>query len=373
MEAFVLNTFAIVALCSAAVVLLVTLIYFGRLVYYNDNGSDKQSDTIAVSVIVVAKNELENLKKLIPVILNQSYSNFELVVVDDHSWDGTYDYLNSLKENEPKLQFVALDDFVEMKQGKKFALTLGIKRAKNPYLLLTDADCLPASDDWIKNIVNSFDNKEFVLGYSPYTSNKKWFMPIIAFETFWVAWQYFSMALLGAPYMGVGRNLAYKKEVFTRHSGFKSHLSIAYGDDDLFVQEAANSKNVNISLNPSAHVYTYPKESLELWLRQKKRHLSAGKMYKFRYKFILNFVWLIWPVYFATTISYFAMANYSYGVIIALILPLVLLWSFAIAISIKYKMYKSWWAFPLMLFIHQIFVYPLLGLYTLFAKKELKW
>ena len=166
--------------------------------------------------------------------------------------------------------------------NKKYALTLGIKSAKKDYLLFTDADCYPTSKNWITAMSSQFTmQKTIVLGYGGYEKIAGSFLnKIIRFETLLTAVQYFSWAKMGHPYMGIGRNLAYKKEVFFDVNGFISHIQVRSGDDDLFINEAANGRNTAISFAPESFTYSRPKTTFKDWFIQKRRHVATAKHYK---------------------------------------------------------------------------------------------
>ena len=156
-------------------------------------------------------------------------------------------------------------------------------------MLLTDADCTPATPNWIKEMVSSYTgNTEVVLGYGPYKKEKGLLNLLIRFDTFLVAVNYLSFALAGKPYMGVGRNLSYKKSLFIKNKGFISHYNIASGDDDLFISEVANKKNTAICIEPDSFVFSEPKKSLKQWIKQKRRHFTTGKKYKLPVQLLLG-------------------------------------------------------------------------------------
>jgi glycosyltransferase involved in cell wall biosynthesis len=257
-----------------------------------------------VSVIVCAWNELENLKELLPQLNNQSYETFEVIIVDDRSWDGTYDYLLTECAEYQKVRFLRIEETPDHLSSKKYALTLGIKSAKYDVVLLTDADCRPQSSFWIKEMAACMTaDKEIVLGFSPYFKAKGFLNNLIRYETFITALQYFSFALVGVPYMGVGRNLMYRKSLFLRNRGFARHTNIVGGDDDLFMNDVANSENTSICLNPDTFMYSVPKTTWQTWYRQKRRHLSVSKYYKLQNKILLGglattqiFSWLIFLI-----------------------------------------------------------------------------
>jgi len=181
------------------------------------------------------------------------------------------------------------DDEPDEMNGKKFALTLAIKAAKHDLLLLTDADCLPVSRSWITNMVGKCTpDKQFVLGYSQYEKKPGLLNSFIRFETLYTALQYLSLALAGKPYMGVGRNLAYRKDMFMKANGFYKHTTVTGGDDDLLVNRLATDENTTIAVGENANTTSIPKTTLKDWYRQKKRHLSVGKLYKFSDRLVLG-------------------------------------------------------------------------------------
>jgi len=242
-----------------------------------------------VSIVIAAKNELPNLQQFLPLWLEQDYPEFEVIITDDGSTDGTAEWMAPLVLENPKLKYVHLDaEYVKM-HGKKIALTLGFKAARYGHFLLTDADCKPGSKYWTRTMAAPFTRgAEVVLGYSPLHAGKGFLGRLIRFETLLTALNYLGFALAGKPYMGVGRNLAYKKELFYRHKGFSSHNHISGGDDDLFVNMAANSHNTKVVVDPQAHTLSVPHTRFTSWYKQKTRHYSVAKFYKPVHRFLLT-------------------------------------------------------------------------------------
>jgi glycosyltransferase involved in cell wall biosynthesis len=226
------------------------LVVYRKLAIFKSPDLESQLNS-PLSVIICAKNEVQNLKKNLSSILNQNYPNFEVIVVNDCSNDGTEWYLRDLSLDYKNLKIVTINDHPRFKHGKKFAVTMGIKAAQNENLVFTDADCFPESEHWLSLMQRNFDNQtDIVLGYSPYEIKGGFLNKFIRFETFYTAINYLSYALRGIPYMGVGRNLAYKKSLFFKGKGFASHMHILSGDDDLFVNQNANNFNTKIEIHP---------------------------------------------------------------------------------------------------------------------------
>ena len=249
---------------------------------------------IPVSVIVCAKNEAENVIKFIPILAEQNYPDYEIVLIDDASSDATLDVFEEFERKYNNIRLVKVANNEAFWGNKKFALTLGIKAAKKDYLLFTDADCYPDSKDWITAMSAQFTmHKTIVLGYSGYEKIKDSFLnKLIRFETLITAVQYFSWAKAGYPYMGIGRNLAYKKDEFFNVNGFINHMKIRSGDDDLFINEAANKSNTVICAIPDGFTYSKPKTTYKEWFTQKRRHVSTASFYKPFDKIQLTFFYL---------------------------------------------------------------------------------
>jgi len=293
-----LYVFSAVALINCAYYLLFSKFSFLKK-------SEKiASEKYPVSLIVCAKNEAENLQKFIPLWQKQNYPNFEIILINDASIDETLEVMEAFAENDSRIQIVNVKNNEAFWANKKYALTLGIKRAKNKRLIFTDADCYPASDEWLATMASKFsDKKQLILGYGPYEKQPGFLNKIIRFETMMTAVQYFSYAKAGNPYMGVGRNLAYTSTLYYENNGFMSHIKIPSGDDDLFVNEAATAENVEICVEPEAFTYSLPKKKKKKWLMQKKRHYSTAKLYKPKHRFLLGFYyifnllfWLLVPI-----------------------------------------------------------------------------
>lgn len=241
-----------------------------------------------VSIIICARNEGYNLEKNLPVILEQDYPDYEVIVVNDRSEDDTEEILKRFATKYPRLHVSEVRNEPMFTHGKKLALTLGIKAAENEWLLMTDADCVPAGKNWLSLMQRNFTKgKDIVLGYGGYKKRKGLLNMLIRYETAFTAMQYMGMAAAGKPYMGVGRNLAYRKSLFFSNKGFATHSNLYSGDDDLFVNETANSTNVAVEVHPESFTLSDPETSFKSWYIQKKRHLTTGPRYTFGTKFRL--------------------------------------------------------------------------------------
>lgn len=291
---------------------------------------------IPVSVIICAKNEAENLKAFLPSVIAQDYPDFEIVLINDASKDDTLEVMEHFSKAHSNIKIVNVKSIEAFWGNKKYALTLGIKAAKNDYLLFTDADCKPVSKQWIKKMSSHFSNKKsIVLGYGAYAKiNKSFLNKLIRFETLVTAINYFSFAKLGMPYMGVGRNLAYTRKEFFNANGFINHIKIRSGDDDLFVNQMATVRNTALCYTSGSFTKSTPKKTFDAWFKQKRRHVSTAKHYKLKHKVLLallyasNLLFWILSILLLTTL-------YNWKIVLALFLTRIILQYTVMGLSSK--------------------------------------
>lgn len=289
-------------------VVIINIIYYAFFFVFAFAKAKKAKSSYLppVSVIVCSKNEAENLRKNIPQWLAQKYHDFEIVLINDASRDDTKEVIEEFAEQHPSIVQVHVENNEAFWGSKKYALTLGIKKATYDHLLFTDADCTPASQYWIQEMAHHFvGKKELILGYGAYEKIKgSWLNKLIRFETVLTAMQYFSYAMVGRPYMGVGRNMAYTTHLFYEQRGFIDHMKVQSGDDDLFVNQAGTKENVAIHFNPDSFTISTPKKTFSEWYIQKRRHVSTASHYRFMDKFFLGLFYISQLLFFvlATTL-----------------------------------------------------------------------
>ncbi|AXO81358.1 glycosyltransferase [Olleya aquimaris] len=281
---------------SFATVVVIQVSYytviFGNFAF--SKHSKTTSETPPVSVIICAKNEAENIKNFLPSVLDQDYHNFEVVLINDSSKDDTLEVFEDFKSKYDNIKIVNVKNIEAFWGNKKYALSLGIKAATNDHLLFTDADCKPLSKHWIKEMSSSFtETNTIILGYGGYNKIKHSFLnKLIRFETLLTATQYFSYAKIGLPYMGVGRNLAYHRDEFFNVNGFIKHMKVRSGDDDLFINEVATSKNTVIQYKKNSFTVSVAKTNFKDWFKQKRRHVSTAKYYKTKHQLLLGLFYI---------------------------------------------------------------------------------
>ncbi len=279
---FVITALLLVWLIVLGVQLVYILFVFSRTAFHRRPAAESAAVSAPVTIVVCARNELENLTELLPLLNEQDYPTFEVLVMDDRSTDGTDRFLEHDITHLSQVRFIRIDREHEHITAKKYALTIALKKAIYPTVLLIDADCRPTSTNWLAQMAAPLANpaKAIVLGFSPYEHRPGFLNLLIRAETLFTAVQYMSLALAGRPYMGVGRNLAYRTKTFFDNRGFYTHKNVLGGDDDLFINEVATGRNTAVCLDPDAFTWSIPKETWAEWRVQKRRHLNVGQYYK---------------------------------------------------------------------------------------------
>ena len=345
--------------------------YFSRLAHFKGYQKAK-SQQHPVSMIICARDEASNLAKNLPGLLVQTYpSTHEVIVVNHNSQDETRYLLEEFRKTFKGLRIINLEQEAKGIPGKKYPLSMGIKEARHEVLLLTDADCVPASEHWLSLMQDGYDEQvEVVLGYGAYYKKPGLLNKLIRFETYFSALQYLSFALAGQPYMGVGRNLSYKKNLFLKNKGFSSINHLPGGDDDLFINKVANKNNTRIVIDPDAFTLSEPKRTWSHWFHQKTRHFTTAKYYRPMHKFLLGMQslsqFLFYPLFVLSLVFF------DWRITLAV---------FALRFfSQAYVMYKSmkrlgekdlfalWWLFDLWMFIYYCIFAP-----ALWKKPKKSW
>lgn len=347
------------------------MVFFRRISFYK-TGSKQKSQQHPVSVIVCARDEAANLAKNLPGILVQQYaSTREVIVVNHNSQDETKYLLDEFKKTFKDLHIVNLTQEAKGIPGKKYPLSIGIKESRHEIVLLTDADCVPSSEFWITKMQDGFDEgTEIVLGYGAYFKKPGLLNKLIRFETFHTALQYLSFARAGLPYMGAGRNLSYKKTLFFKNKGFSSINHVAGGDDDLFINQVANSRNTKVIIDKDAFTMSEPKKTFREWFRQKNRHYTTSRFYKAKHKFFIGIYtashFLFYPLFIASFFYYDW--RYVCGVFLIRFLSQAIIYYLAMRKLNEKDLFYLWWLFDLWMFFYYFIFAP-----SLWKKPKKTW
>lgn len=287
---------AIVFICALVFALIqlgYVLHFYARLAFRRQPQHNDAKHLPPVSVIIAARNESDNLYEHLPTILSQDYPNYEVIVVNNQSIDDSNWILTAFAQQFPQLKVVEISKSPHLKPGKKLPITLGIKAATYDHFILTDADCLPQSNQWIKQMISAIQgNQEFIIGYSPFTRAKGFLNKLVRYDNTWQSASAFAYALGDLPFKANGRNLAYTKNLFQKVNGFKSHYAISPGDDDLLLQDALRHTKIGVVQDPVTFVRSAAPATWKEWFSQKaKYHISSA-----RYPFIKKVVLGIYPL-----------------------------------------------------------------------------
>lgn len=357
----------LVALSCASLFLILQILYY--LTVYGKIGFKKHfkvqlksdEELPPLSVIIAVKNEEYNIKNKLIEILEQDYPQYEVIVVNDASTDETEYVLKGLSVVYPHLKVVNIVENVNKFQGQKFPISIGIKSAKYDHLVLTKANCKPNSFDWLRNIASTFGTrKEIVLGYASIANKKGLLNKLIQYDHAVRAMNYLSFALCKKPYMGEGYNLAYKKELFYNAGGFIKHYNLSAGDDDMFINQVANSKNTAVALTTPSQITFDAARTYKDWIKTKKSNIISQRHFKQSHRALLRllptFTWL----FYLSIVALFLLGIPWQYMVIAILLK------FIMQIFVYYKAFKR-------LKIKKIYIFaPILELYHMILNLTLE-
>ena len=262
-----------------------------RNLYLHSRKEKQDTDTPPLSVILVAKDAASDLQKNLPAILEQDYPDFEVIVIyDQSSDDDCEDVLKLLEDKYPHLHHSFIPDSARYISHKKLGITMGIKASHHEWLVFTEPNCRPSSNQWLRKMARNFTNgTDIVLGYSNYKKTKGWFNRKVTFDTLLNAMRYLGKAVDGHPYTGCGRNLAYRKSLYYEQKGFTSHLNLQRGEDDLFINQVANGKNTRVEASPESIVRITAPHYQKDWHEDKVSYHLTSRLYKGFSRYLMGF------------------------------------------------------------------------------------
>lgn len=298
MEAFTFGTTELILLSAAGALLIIQYIYYLGIYYrmHRRNNAERKNELhftkelTPLSVVICARNESENLRRFLPAVLEQDYPEFEVIVINDGSTDESEAVLSAFEEKYQHLYHSFTPENARYISRKKLALTLGVKASKHEWLVFTEANCMPESNQWLRMMARNFTpHTQIVLGYSGYERGKGWLHKRVSFDALFTALRYLGFALVGMPYMGIGRNLAYRKELFFKQKGYSTHLNLQRGEDDLFINQIANADNTRVETDARAIIRMQPVERYKEWKEEKVSYMATARYYKGTQRMLLGF------------------------------------------------------------------------------------
>jgi len=341
------------------------LLETGSLVYVIYTEKPPQSAHVTpVTVVVCAHNDQQHLKGLIPLLLNQAYENFEVIIALDRCTDGSQQLAETFSDD--CIRFIVIKDEKPGIHPKKRAIEQAIRQAQNEWIVLTDADCRPGTK-WLKSMARYMDTTTgVVLGQSPYMRQSGLLNQIIQYETFMTALHFTGAALQGRPYMGLGRNLAYRKSLFYAVGGFGEYAGQTGGDDDLLVQRLSRHCKVSVALEPDSWVNSFPVDNWKDYVRQKTRHFSVAKKYT---SGSLNQETIRWSIHIILWILLFTLmacnVTWMAGILMVLICVKII-WFNIVSDRITKRFNQLWLPFVDLFYV--VF-FPLISIRSFWVKK----
>lgn len=326
-----MEPFTILPIASAALFLTQAIYYLGlyNKIYTHiqkENNADVNLKHPPLSVIIVAKDAANELKENLPFILEQDYPEFEVIVIYDSAADDCDDVLKLLEDKYPNLYHTFIPDSARYISHKKLGITMGIKASRHDWLVFTESNCRPQSKRWLRQMARNFTpSTEIVLGYSNYEKTSGWFNKKITFDTLLNSMRYLGMAISGHPYMGTGRNMAYRKSLYYKQKGFSSHLNLQRGEDDLFINETANEHNTRVETDPESLVRISIPKYKRIWREEKISYMATSRLFKGTARYLMGFETCSRLLFYITTIATIIISTILHQWIIAGIA--LLLWT----------------------------------------------
>lgn len=259
------------------------LVPYSRLFKSNKIQNKLQENTNCppLSVIIVTKDSASMLKDNLPAILEQDYPEFEVIVVNDESAGEDEDILKILGSRYRHLYRTFIPKSARYVSRKKLGVAMGIKASKYDWIVVTEPYCKPESKDWLKSLSRNFvPGTNIVLGYCNYSYGKGIFAKRIIADMLMVSMRFLGKAIGGNPYMGIGRNMAYRKEIYLQHKGFSNQLTLTRGDDDLFINEIADSRNTKVCVDSNSIMRMPLPKYKKTWRDDKIGYEVTGNHYK---------------------------------------------------------------------------------------------
>jgi biofilm PGA synthesis N-glycosyltransferase PgaC len=352
--------FILLSITIAIYCLVQLIIGFGWFRYEVKESADAPREEQFISVIIAAHNEANNLKRFLPALLNQKYQNYEVILVLDRTEDEGETWLQTLSDT--KLRLVKIDKTPPGWASKKWAVSQGIAAARYELLVFTDADCL-VGEEWLQFVNRAFQkDREVVLGLGPYFREKGLLNAFIRYETFYTAFQFVGLTGIGMPYMGLGRNMAYRKSFYIDNGGFEAFKFSLSGDDDLMVNAYASADKTGVMLEKGSRVFSEPKKIFGAWIRQKWRHISASNEYSLRSKLILGIFHTSHLLFYLLTLAGWVWSKSPVLVTFLFFGKTIFSWAYFRIIRKKYQIDDfnyPWPVLDLLYFIYNLSIVPI--------------
>ena len=230
---------------------------------------------MALSLVIPFRDEAKNLNRLISSLKEQSYNNWELILVNDHSTDdGVKIVKDCINQFRVPVTMLNSSDY-----GKKKALLYGVHQANNEWIITSDADCT-FHPEWLQTMASYQKSTHADLIIGPVRIEEKrgalsWFQRIdfTALQLSGAA-----AALNGKPIMCNGANLLFNKSLYLQTT-LNPHIA---SGDDMFLLEwmKQNGKYVRFIKAKKAVIQTAPVGCIKDFLMQRARWAAKASAYR---------------------------------------------------------------------------------------------
>lgn len=245
----------------------------------------------SVSLVIIAKNDAKFLETNLDLFLNQAYENFEVIVVDDGSYDGTASLVAKYMQKYPILRLTTITPDKKFQHTKKFAVNVGLKAAKNDIVIFTDANCYPCSKNWIDNIQAGFvDGVDVVISYANFVSDNSLLGKFIIYDKLCNFLRFSSFACFDKAIRGDFLNLAFRRDVFISSNSYRGDALSEEGIDVLPIIKLKKSKNISIIINKTSKIYVDYIDIKKEWMYYKLLYFKSMKYYSPFLKLLINII-----------------------------------------------------------------------------------
>ncbi|MBR6904753.1 MAG: glycosyltransferase [Bacteroidales bacterium] len=275
------------------VITLIQLVYYyviyGRFAFHRKKSALGFRD-IPVSVVIVVRDDAALAVQNLPLLLEQQYSSYEIVIVNDRSRDEhSLQAIREYKDRFPNIKLVDLSTAVSTSRGKKMAISMGVKCATYDHILLTSPDCKPASRLWLSKMAQNFQfQQRIVLGYNTFEKKKGIYSHFLHFDNLISAVQYFAHALMHSTYRGDLNNVAFVRPLFYKQNGFIAYNHLLYGEEDIFIHRASTPNNVAVEFDPDAVTLQQHSPSYGYWRLHKVSLFFTRKFNSLKNRILLS-------------------------------------------------------------------------------------
>ena len=284
---------ALAILILFGVVTLIQLVYYyviyGRFAFHRKKSALGFRD-IPVSVVIVVRDDAALAVQNLPQLLDQQYSSYEVVIVNDRSRDeNSLQAIREYRDRYPNVKLVDLSTAVSTSRGKKMAISMGVKCATYDHILLTAPNCKPASRQWLSKMAQNFQfQQRIVLGYNTFEKKKGIYSHFLLYDNLIGAVQYFAHALMHTTYRGDLNNVAFVRQLFYKQNGFIAYNHLLYGEEDIFIHRAATSNNVAAEYDPDAATLQQHTPSYGYWRLHKVSLFFTRKFNSLKNRILLS-------------------------------------------------------------------------------------